>query len=951
MRYFRLILLFLVMPLSLFSQYYDNGQDPGNIKWLKIETGRFKVIFPESYVEEGKLLTGKLEMAYEEIKGDFNNLDFKIPVIVHNYSTRSNGTVVWAPKRIEIFPSPGEHDMPVDHIEELAIHELTHVFQMVSLEKGFSKAGSYLLGEHFTGFMAGFLPKWYLEGHAVFNESFYGGYGRGNSASFQKPLKALSADEGGVYKYDKLVNGSYKDYVPNHYYSGYQVVTTGLMNYGDDVWNKATEFTAKYPFTLNPVHLSLKKSTGYSKKGIYDFTFENLGKLWEHDLELSGAKIYEPLIEVSTKEYQGYYSPVVVDKDHIAALKSPMTSTIRIVLINRTDSTEKIIFSPGDLYVYELSSADNKIVWVERERDPRWENRDYSIIKILDIPSGKVRKFSSKTRYMSAAISPDGRRIVAVNNSVDNKNSVDILDTETGTILLSLKTPENMFLERPDWSFYSEKITFISLSDAGEGIVTLTLAELNEWDTLKEEGREDLQTAFVSNDTLYYVSSFSGVENGYMESPDGTVRQLTNARFGATDMISDGHSLLFCDYTALGNKVCTVDIQKIPEYKTVKSESYLIDRFATPVKDTSSVSAADYIVKPYRKALSAFNFHSLLPFYVDLDEVTSDYSSIKPGMTLFGQNLLSSVVSWVGLEYHDNILRLHSEIELKGKYPVFKARVDYGGPNTVMGTGGGPSYSDTQPGLNFNGSVSVPLSFSSGRYYQQVVPYFWSNYANSYIDDGDNLIQGYTQLGSRLYFYNYSYRSVRDIYPEFGQFVDILYSWFPFESEYFGDEFTLRSAFFFPGGIKNSGIRLRYEMETQNARLFRMYNRTRSPRGYEGGYSDKVQYLSLDYTVPICYPDFNLGWIFYLKRIRGSLFFDNAFLGSMTRTLLSNTVEWEYINSKGLEIMADFHLFRIPYEISAGVQAIWLKQSKLPVLEAAFSVDIYGTQIGRGMRP
>ena len=445
MRYFGLILLFLLMPLWLFSQYYDTGQDPGNLKWLKIETGRFKVIFPESYREEAILLTGKLEMSYEMLKGDFNDLDFKIPVVVHNYSTRSNGTVIWAPKRMELFTSPGDNDLPTDYIEELVIHELTHVFQMTSMEKGFSKVGSFLVGEHFTGFVAGLLPKWYLEGHAVFNESLYGGYGRGHSAAFQKPLKALSVDKGRVYKYDKLINGSYKDYVPNNYYTGYQTVTTAMLFYGDDVWNKAMDFTARYPFTINPILFSLKKNTGYSKKGLYKYTFENLGKLWAADLELSGAVGYKPIVKVSDKEYQGYYSPVIVNNGQIAALKTSMSNTIKIVLINRTDSTEKVIFSPGDIFPYELSASNDKIVWVEKVPDPRWANRDYSIIKIMDVTSGRVKKLTDNSRYMSVAISPDGEKIVAVNNSVDDKNSVDILDAVTGNVIISFPTPENIF--------------------------------------------------------------------------------------------------------------------------------------------------------------------------------------------------------------------------------------------------------------------------------------------------------------------------------------------------------------------------------------------------------------------------------------------------------------------------------------------------------------------------
>jgi hypothetical protein len=952
MRYLRAILLFLFLPFSLFSQYYDTGEDPGNIKWLKIETGRFKVIFPESYGYEGQLLARKLELAYEELKGDFNDLDFKIPVVVHSYSTRTNGIVVWAPKRIELYPSPGEHDMPVDPVEELAIHELTHVFQVASLKRGISKVGSYLIGQHYTGFVSGMLPKWYLEGHAVLNETLYGGYGRGNSAAFQKPLKALYAEKEGIFKYDKLVNGSYKDFVPNYYHTGYQVVTNSFLEYGDDVWNDAIEFTAKYPFTVNPVHFSLKKNTGYSKKGLYKFTFDSLGKLWATDLKLSGAEEYDPMIKADKREYQGYYSPVFIDEDHIVALKTSMSNSIRLVSINRTDSTEKVIYVPGDIYPYEISASKDRIVWVEKVPDPRWSNRDFSIVKIMDASSGKVKRLTSKTRYMSVAISPDGKRIAAVNNSVDNKNSVDILDAETGNVLITFPTKDNMFLESPDWSFDTDKITFISLTNAGEGIVTLTLSDPNSWKIMKAEGRTDLQTAFIRNDTLLYVSSISGVENGYMESPNGEMHQLTNAKFGAIDLNAYGETLVFSDYTAMGNKVCLVDLASIPKYYQVTPGTFLIDNFEPHGGLVSEIDPIEYDVKPYNKTFSIFNLHSFLPLYVDLDEVTSDYSSVKPGATLFSQNLLGSVISWAGLEYSEKNFKLHSEIEFKGKYPVLKARVDYGGQNKIMGNGGTSlQNTDLEPNLNFTGSISIPLLFKSGRFYQQLVPYFWSNYSNNYVVDGDNISKGYTQLGSRLYFYNYSSWSSRDIYPKYGQFADILYSFFPFDSKYFGDAFTLRSAIYLPGGIKNSSIRLRYEMEIQKAKLFSMYNRTRSPRGYSGGYYDRVKYFSVDYTLPICYPDVNIDGILYLKRIRGSLFYDYAMLGSVDITHPSDPITWDHIHSKGVELMADFHIFRIPYEISAGPRAIWLKQSKLPIVEAAFSIDIYGNQIGKGRMP
>jgi hypothetical protein len=51
--------------------------------------------------------------------------------------------------------------------------------------------------------------------------------------------------------------------------------------------------------------------------------------------------------------------------------------------------------------------------------------------------------------------------------------------------------------------------------------------------------------------------------------------------------------------------------------------------------------------------------------------------------------------------------------------------------------------------------------------------------------------------------------------------------------------------------------------------------------------------------------------------------------------------------SFGLELLADFHIFRIPYMISAGVQSAWKNLNEKPSLELLFNIDLYGMTIGR----
>jgi hypothetical protein len=116
---------------------------------MQIKTDRFTIIYPEKYGSEGINFAKSIDEAYIKLVSLFPEKKFRIPVVIHNYSTQSNGYVAWAPRRMEIYPTPEQNTIPLDPDEQLAIHELTHVFQMVSLNRGFSKFMSIFLGELF----------------------------------------------------------------------------------------------------------------------------------------------------------------------------------------------------------------------------------------------------------------------------------------------------------------------------------------------------------------------------------------------------------------------------------------------------------------------------------------------------------------------------------------------------------------------------------------------------------------------------------------------------------------------------------------------------------------------------------------------------------------------------------------------------------------------------------
>jgi hypothetical protein len=948
----------LFCPKVVFCQYYDTGQDPASLRWLQIRTEHFRVIYPESYGKWGPEFTRSLEEASAGLKASFPVKKFRIPVIIHNYTTKSNGYVAWAPKRMEIYPSPEQNTIPLDPFKQLSIHELTHVLQMKSLDRGFSKGLSFLFGEQIYGVVAFLLPIWFLEGDAVFEETALTQSGRGRSPSFQKEMKAVSVERGKLYRYDQIASGSFREYIPDYYQTGYQMVTWAVSKHNPSVWNEMLDYTAKYPFTVNPVNLSLRKNNGLRKKLLYRETFDSLRTIWEKDA--SRGISYRQVNPAKSGNYINYYSPVAAGTDSIIAVKTSLSKSPSFVLIRPSEGYEQTIHVPGQIYPYFISSGNGRLVWVETVSDPRWANREYSVIKLLNLRSHKVSKITGKSRYLSAAISPDGNIIASVENTTDNRNNLVLIDASTGSILKSVPSPGNIYLQRPQWSDMGFKVTMISLGEAGEGVLCFD-TEKFEWSTLIAEGRNDLQSSFLRKDSLFFVSSASGTDNLYILTPDKKVRGITNSRFGVTDPCIAGDSILFSDYTSHGNNICVTParlIASIPD-STAGAASFLINRIEKRPVPASGQTKQDYLPTPYRKWQHLLKFHSWMPFYADLEQVRSDPATIRPGLTILSQNNLSTLIASAGYEYsEDKRHLLHTRITWQGWYPVFESQIDYGYNPAISKLGEKvDDPSSVSPGFAFRNTVSVPLFFSGGRFYRYLRPSLTSEYFNNYVyiketgnyDYGQNLVSG------RIYFSNYHRYAYRDIYPRWAQTVDIKYTYAPFDRNIYGDEISFRSSFYFPGFLPSNGIRIRFEKEKQEPQKYMMSSTISFPRGYSNIISRDIDFFSADYVTPLVYPDFNLASLIYIKRLRAAFFYDfaqgtgNTFYEHGPNGLKPLVFHdyTENFSSAGVELMADFHLFRIPYMISGGVQAAWPRGNSIPVYKFLLNIDMFGMAINR----
>ena len=112
-----LILLLCFLPLlQVPAQIFSHGSDPGNLRWWTLETPHYELLYPTGldslarryglYLEQYREATGR---SAGMTPGQFQ-WKKRTPVVLHPYNGFSNGSMMYAPVRMDLFtriPRPG----------------------------------------------------------------------------------------------------------------------------------------------------------------------------------------------------------------------------------------------------------------------------------------------------------------------------------------------------------------------------------------------------------------------------------------------------------------------------------------------------------------------------------------------------------------------------------------------------------------------------------------------------------------------------------------------------------------------------------------------------------------------------------------------------------------------------------------------------------------------------
>ena len=941
------------------AQYFQTGQDPASIHWRELNSENFRLIYPDYYERQAQNLANVLEKTYEFGGYSLNHQPDKISVILHTQTVVSNGLVAWAPKRAEFYTTPPQSIYPQDWLEQLALHEFRHVVQIDKINDNLPGVIKAVLGQQGTALVFGLhLPWWYIEGDAVVAETALSNYGRGRLPSFLMEHRAQVVQKG-VFSYDKSYFGSFRDFVPNHYKLGYYMIGGSRILYGKEIWAEVLKQAGKQPVTFRPVNRILKKQTGLSKDGMYYSIFDSLQKTWiklDHDFNSSPFEVISHENDVFTSYRYNHY----LNDTTFVSLKTSFNAIPAFVKIS-SKGVEEHIFRPGIIFDESVDYRENLVVWSEQIPDPRWAHSGKSLVRILNIETKELAEIIPEYKAFSPSISPDKSKVVVVETDFSNNYYLSVYRIPDGKLQKRFQTKNNNYFFSPQWIDNKELVTII-LNNSGKQIARLN-PESKEFRIILNENLGEINNLRVKENNLYFIGSYTGKNSLYrLDFADDSVTRLYEPRFGVEKpaVSADGKSILLSDYTANGfrliripaNSEHTVTLNQLEKADYLMAD--LLKGQEAGIPDFSEIDTIHYPSKKYSKAAHLLNFHSWAPLFIDADAY-----EFAPGVSIMSQNKLGTAEIILGYkwDYTERTGQLYGSYNFKGWYPMFNFEVSSGSRaseymliNEIQNRMGQVIIRDTITRrftwgeTNANASVWLPLNFSKGAFNRRLQPEI--RYDFTFYNPNDNapnsFFEGnYQSLNYRLYYHQLLKQSYRDVYPDFGIVLDFGYRHSPFGATDFGSRSIVQSFIYLPGVMQNHGFKLYGGYQDKKLNGLRGFSDVlRYPRGWGKINTTEMYSSSIEYKLPLIYPDWNLQGVLYLKRANLALFADFARLkGNIYNEGVKAGTFTSDITSYGGDLTFDVNVFRFYAPTTLGVRASYLPGQDNIYFDFLFSIN------------
>lgn len=953
------------------AQYYSWGAD-APMRWKQLRTEGVRIITPDTTEQVARRVLHYVEAARPYIGEGFSRGPLEIPFVLHPENMESNALVMYLPKRVDYLTAPAVESYSMPWWKQLVAHEYRHAVQYNNLKRGVPRVLSWLLGEQgsVTGLL--FMPLWALEGDAVMNETAMSTFGRGLQPSFSLGYRALGDGIGLSHNgkrrknIDRWFCGSYRDYIPDHYELGYQLCAYAYDSYGENVWDKVGRYAVRNPYLFATTHVGLKRYYNTTTNELFYNTFEALNAHWRPLAEVEENS--HRLVEPEAGNHTTYRWPQQLTETEVVAVKSSLRRTSQIVLID-AEGGEMVVAGVGNLSS-RPSLYEGKLYWSEYESSLLFEERVRSQLWMLDFNATSQRpRRLLKVRGNALYPTPSERGLAWVEYRPEGR----YLLRENGEEVCAL--PIGVELHGLAWDAVTEAYYTLVTDDAGMSVVRLDRDGMHPLQRAAYVTLRDLRAA---DGKLYYGSIQSGKDEVHCLDllAGGVETRLTESKYGAFEPAPSKQGLLLTTYDSHGYLPArlTEPVQDTimwsqtpvnrvnPSYRTWPTINLDTVRY-TP--ETAHRQERTHPAKRYRKALRGLHLHSWAPVAFDPYEVIDEHE-FRPnvGLTLLSQNLLSNTEAYASYGWsrdEESLIRVGIRNNSLGVRLALDAT--YGGYRQCYSVGyynreDEKYYYQPIPypekSYSISAAVTLPLLFDRGRSVRRLSLGAGWNFTNGLVADLDAIrwedgkITNLNTLGYKdglhkvslsVAFAEQLKMAHRDFLPRLGYQLQGGYSFNPTNDD-FASSYLLYGSAYLPGVARHHSLQLEAAYQqavggytTPSGEKQLTYRSTLLlPRGFRSGELpiDKgLTTLSANYRLPLCYPEWGIPSLLFIKRIRLGAGFE---YGTFRYGIGRHNV-W----SAGGELAFDFNVLRMP---ASATSSLTLECFRTSTDETWFSLSL-----------
>lgn len=779
MRYLKLLILFLFIPFAASAQFFVTGDDPGRLKWNFIDTESYRVIYPQGSDSLARVYARKLEKYKVPVSRTSGYMtgegDGKImPVMIHAYND-ANGSVAWAPKRMDLFTIPTVYNPePLPWSTMLSVHESRHVTQMQFGLTERQKPGKWFLGQGWNIITFLLYPgSANTEGDAVVAETALTPSGRGRTADFLN-YYWVAFDNNDFRGWFKWRYVSQIRYSPTYYALGY--MTIGGIRYLYDrpyLMSEGLHMVAAHPGKIGCLYDINKQVTGKNWEGMWQEVSRSMYDLWKKDADRRAPYTPSEMVLPESKRYTDYTDLLSVGSD-IYSIKKGHVHTPSLVRIDKDGKEHFICSYPHTASAPRWDAASDRIYWSETKNDARWTLETHSDIRYIQGGKGVRKTFRNKEMLFNPV--PDGEEILSIQYLTDGHSALNILESHKGKVISTIPAPDS--LQLVEVAKIGKDIFVTAVSENGFGIYKV---EDGSWSQILDPLPVKIKDFQAYRDELIFTCDRTGVNELYHFNPaTGDIRQKTSTRYGSSDFAysSDGRTLYYSTQTIMGKHLFRTPVDSLMN-KKVQFDSLYKYHIAEKMKEQETAAAkkqgyeAAVTVKEedvkisdpkrYRKVPHMFNLHTWFPAYISVDNVMNNLSFdplwqvLSLGVSGVFQNNLATSIGEVGYSAHKDPYNKakwrhsgHMKFTYSGLYPIFQFSLDI----NDRGARQYRNYTDTNTGNVYmvnstelktpyvEGKVTmyVPFKFTSASWSQGIVPKISYRITNDIFDSGTILM-------------------------------------------------------------------------------------------------------------------------------------------------------------------------------------------------------------------